>query len=269
MIIRHDLKLVFIHVPKCAGKQLRWIFKQGAEAHAIEELWNYEHNTILNRYVDLAHLPLSDLRTYPQFKYLNRYKVVACVRNPYMRLPSAVNEYYRQKSKYHETLVKEGKLTMELRQAYYRKMPRKHCELDPRFIHSLPIHRFTHYGFKAKVDHLLRCERLDEDIQELSRKLDWPAGLQNAIDAKVSYLVGKKEEFMLTEKEKSIAERIYKVDFETFGYMNMKIGEKKTTKKSGKAGSVKQIHNLDEVSWHWGPTAERSIQKRKPTRTTC
>ena len=79
MIIRHDLRLLFIHVPKCAGKQLRWILKTTNDQSAIEELWNYEYNEDLERYVDMAHLPLSDLRHYPQFRYLDEYTVIAAL----------------------------------------------------------------------------------------------------------------------------------------------------------------------------------------------
>ena len=108
MIIRHDLELVFLHVPKCAGTRLRALFRIGAEAHALEELWNYSHSAVLNRYIDQAHQPLSDLCTTASFRYLKRYRVVACLRDPYKRLPSAANEYYRQKSKRHERRVIEG-----------------------------------------------------------------------------------------------------------------------------------------------------------------
>jgi len=266
MIIRHDLSLVFIHVPKCAGKKLRWIFKQGAKPQDIDELWNYEHNSILDRYVDLAHLPLSDLRTYPQFKYLNQYTVVACIRNPYMRLRSAVNEYYRQKSKQHEALVNSGALTMEMHRAYYRKMKRKHSELDPRYIHSLPIHRFTHYGAKAKVDHLLRCENLVGDIVKLSTQLNWPQTMQKAIQDKRSTLEGNQEVINLTKEEIELAERVYEVDFETFGYEKRGVIDMWRMKKERDAGKVKQIHNYDAVKWHWGPKAQRIKRELKAHR---
>ena len=266
MIIRHDLELVFLHVPKCAGKQLRWIFKQGAKSNAVEELWNYEYSTILNRYVDLAHLPMSDLRTYEQFKYLNRYKVIACIRNPYMRLPSAVNEYYRQKSKQHEKMAIQGKLNIELRRAYYKKLRRKHSELDPRYIHSLPIHRFTHYGLKAKVDHLLRCESLNKDIKDLSVKLKWPATLNTAIEKKSTSLESRKYSFDLTEEEIRLAEKIYKIDFETFGYQKIMKGGKNADERRGEAGAVSHIHTYDSISWHWGPTAKKPNLKLKAQR---
>ena len=210
----------------------------------------------------------AQVRCQRELKYLNRYKVVACARDPYMRLPSAVNEYYRQKSKHHEALVREGKLTMELRKKYYRKLRSKHSELDPRFIHSLPIHRFTHYGLKAKVDYLLRCESLDEDIQELSKTLKWPTGLQNAVDAKIENFKRRKKTFKLTEEEIEIAENIYEVDFNTFGYVKDSKVKKDRTGRKKDAGSVKHIHDLDEITWHWGPTARRNLQKLKALRRT-
>ena len=266
MIIRHDLKLIFVHVPKCAGKQVRWIFKQGAKPDAIEELWNYEHNSILNRYVDRAHLPLSDFRAYPQFKYLNRYRVVACIRDPYMRLPSAVNEYYRQKSKKYEDMANNGPLTMELRRDYYKKLVNKHSQLDPRFIHSLPIHRFTHYGEKAKVDYLLRCERLGTDIKSLSETLGWPEEMKKAIQEKFEGFETTKASFKLTREEEVLAEMLYKIDFDTFGYRKRVKDDTEVGKKICQSGDVKCIHNCDEVAWHWGPTAKKGILKLKANR---
>jgi len=266
MIIRHDLELVFVHVPKCAGKQLRWIFKQGAKRNEIEELWNYGHSKILNRYVDLAHLPLSDLRTYPQFKYLNRYKVVACIRDPYMRLPSAANEFYRQKSKQDEKMVINGKLTINERMKYYKRLKEKHNELDPRFIHSLPIHRFTHYGDKAKVDYLLRCETLGRDIRSLATEKGWPLAIQKGIESKFKAFENTKGKFALTNEEIEIAEEIYKVDFETFDYPRRRKTITSQEIELCDAGQINHIHDCNAVVWHWGPVAERSKQQLKQHR---
>ena len=41
MIIRHDLNLVFVHVPKCAGKEIRDVLVTGAAEGAAESLFNY------------------------------------------------------------------------------------------------------------------------------------------------------------------------------------------------------------------------------------
>ena len=105
MIIRHDLETVLLHVPKCAGKLLRMVLLGGVPPDAFTALWNYDWCQRLRRYVNHAHLPMQDRRMFDEFQYLKRYRVVACVRNPYRRLSSAVIEYYLQKSKRQERRV--------------------------------------------------------------------------------------------------------------------------------------------------------------------
>ena len=53
---------------------------------------------------------------FEEFVYLERY--VACVRNLYRRLPSAVNEYYRQKSKQLEQRVTASGVTPEMKRSH-------------------------------------------------------------------------------------------------------------------------------------------------------
>ena len=265
MIIRHDLKLVFVHVPKCAGKEIRRILKSTSEKQDVEELWNFEYNKVLDRYVDLAHLPMSDLRSYEQFEYLESYKVIACIRNPYLRLRSAVNEYYRQKSQRCEKIVKEKGLTDEMENKYYKKLKRGHRQLDPRYIHSLPIYRFTHYGEKPKVDHFVRCENLKEDLIKISQELEWPDILTRQLESKISDKNPDKGA-IISERAKRLAEEIYKVDFEVFDYPIQRDSESLMIKRVCRSGKTNDIHSCDEVSWHWGPKAVKEYNIKKSTR---
>ena len=59
---------------------------------------------------------MQDLRMFEEFDYLERY--VACVRNLYRRLHSAVNEYYRQKSKQLEQRVTASGVTPEMKRSH-------------------------------------------------------------------------------------------------------------------------------------------------------
>ena len=266
MIIRHDLELVFLHVPKCAGTRLRSLFRIGAETGgAIEELWNYSHSPVLNRYVDQAHQPLSDLCTTSSFRYLKRYRVVACLRNPYKRLPSAANEYYRQKSKRHERRVIEGRLTLAMRQRYYRQLPLGHNQLDPRFIHSLPMHRFTHLGTEPMVDHLLHCEQLRQETRKLAIQLQWPQAMREAVE-----LLPETDPAPEPHPEDcATAEALYYRDFQWFGYSGCPV-QPQLNQPIEDAGTVQWIHQAPAVQWHWGPRAEqeerRSVQasRQKP-----
>ena len=185
MLIRHDLKLIFIHVPKCAGKQLREIIKIGSTKDNLNELWNYNYLETVHRYVDMAHLPMSDFRTTDLFECLNIYKVIACCRNPYERLTSAANEFYRQKSKEHELLVKKKMLDNKLKSDYYKLLPKKHHELDPRYIHSLPIHYFTHFGSKPCVDMFMKCETLKTDFINVCKTYGLPREFRIAAEKRL------------------------------------------------------------------------------------
>lgn len=256
MIIRHDLELVFLHVPKCAGTRLRNLFRLGAAPHAIEELWNFSYNEVLHRYVDLAHLPMSDLYTTNSFKYVERYRVVACIRNPYKRLPSAANEYYRQKSKHHERKVIEEGVTLEMREKYYRKLRLGHNQLDPRFIHSLPIHRFTHFGTQPMVDWLLHCENLRQEARELTKELDLPPAIQDAVEILPESDPAPEPD----SKDLAEAEKLYQNDFKWFEYPNYNC--RKTSNESTEdSNKVKWIHQAPKVQWHWGPIAEQEEPK--------
>ena len=262
MIIRHDLKLVFLHVPKCAGKLMRKLFLLGSTSESMQQLWNYGHSAELDRYVDFAHLPLSDLCTTKQFQYLSQYRVIACVRDPYKRLPSAAKEFYRQKSKRHERRVIEGTLTDAMRERYYRKMRRGHSQLDPRFIHSLPMHRFTHLGMEPMVDHLLHCERLRDEVVKLSTELNWPQAMREAAAA-----------LPITDpaptplaSERALANSLYAQDFRWFDYEWDGADDQPSPQASDPmdAGQVTWIHEAPELQWHWGPTAKREERRSVP-----
>ena len=266
MIIRHDLKLVFIHVPKCAGKQLREILKTGSDEKNLTELWNFSYLEIMHRYVDMAHLPISDIFCTQYFSYLKNYNVIACCRNPYERLTSSANEYYRQKSKQHEMLVKNKKLTIELKNQYYKSLPRKHHELDPRYIHSLPMHYFTHLGKDPCVDKFMRCESLKTDFIKICNDFKLPNAIRDAAKDGLQNrksIVDSKE---YTKKEIKLANQLYKIDFKTFGYDQIQCYNNEK-KECGLAGNIKQIHNKDEIHWHWGPTAMKQSIKLERTRS--
>lgn len=266
MIIRHDLELVFLHVPKCAGKQLRELFLLDSEPAAVENLFNYSYSTVLHRYVDLAHLPMADLIHWPQYQWLERYTTVASIRNPYARLLSAANEFFRQRSPTDEYLVNSGRITPSLRQPYMEELPLRHAQLDPRYIHSLPITWFTHQGTTPKVDLLLRCESLAEDVQAMAERLDLPHRLRAAAERLRSEPdpAGNPAEG-LTEAELELAHALYAQDFATFGYPrrpdlrpqpgppHRAVPETPITL----SHAIPLLSRAERVDWHWGVSSER------------
>lgn len=268
MLIRHDLQLVFLHVPKCAGKELRRVLSHGCPESDLESLFNYSYCPVAERYVDLAHLPIADLRYQREYDWLNRYTTVACVRNPYARLRSAASEYHRQRSRADEQTANADCLSREQRWAYYRQLPGRHCQQDPRFIHSQPMHRFTHLGDQPMVDHLLRCETLLSDLLALAARLQWPEAL--VAEAQQSLRDTGAESFAWQPEELALAELLYQRDFELFSYPRLgarpdpadwpegwpKLQEQLHPSNS-QASELDLIHTAPLVQWHWGPEARR------------
>ena len=221
----------------------------------MTELWNFEYNNLLCRYVDKAHMPISDLKTTKYYDYLTKYKVIGCCRNPYARLKSAANEYYRQKNKQTEEIVRKSGSTKEMRNKYNRKLASMHNCLDPRYIHSLPIIRFTHEGEKPICDYILRCENLKDDFIKTGRLLNLP---ESMIEEGAKILDNRNESDLraeMTEKENRLAEKLYETDFKTFNYKMLK--KAPDTQKESNASIIKNIHNKRKIVWHWGPSAEK------------
>lgn len=268
MLIRHDLQLVFVHVPKCAGKELRQVLSHGTPEGCLESLFDYAFNHELHRYLDLAHLPLSDLRHRREFEFLQHYTSVACVRSPYARLRSAATEYYRQRSVTDEQTANQGQLDREQRWRYYRQLPMRHLQQDPRFIHSLPIHRFTHLGERREVDHFLRCENLLSDLLALAEKLNWPEAISQEAHKRLA--PHDIEPLSLEPEEIGLSHLLYAKDFEQFNYQrhpepptsanwpeDWETVKSQLQPSSANAADIALLHYASEVRWHWGPAARQ------------
>jgi hypothetical protein len=270
MIIRHDLQLVFLHVPKCAGKELRDVIQAGAPKGACESLFDFAYAPRLHRYVDLAHLPMADLIHWPQFAYLERYMVVASIRHPEERLCSAANEFHRQRCPQEEALVNQKALPTAWLRAYLAQLPERHAQLDPRFVHSLPITWFTHLGSEPMVDYLLRCDQLADQVQELAQKLHWPEAMRTLAQQKLRNVPATSRP--LEPATWTLAQRLYVQDFKTFGYQpsqqpsdHQSVGSSRWAAKalSQLEPAPCSSHDADllpwakSVQWHWGPRSER------------
>lgn len=251
MIIRHDLELVFIHIPKCGGKEIRKVIKAGIKNdNDCIELFNFEYDKRTRKYVDLAHLAAYNVRLRKEYRYIKKYQTLCCTRNPYARYISAVNEYYRQESKSTEKLVEMGKITKEMRLNYYKDISYKHSIEDPRFVHSWPMHYFTELGKKNLVNKIIRCESLKEDLTKLLER----KGAPNIMIEKAQALRNSHEKNIvekLDEDEVIRANNIYKLDFGKFGYEMKKI--KRCDKFEEKFPNY--IHLRPTINWHWGPSA--------------
>ena len=282
MIIRHDLKLVFLHVPKCAGKEIREVLVADAQDDALIDFFNYSYSTRLRRYVDLAHLPLDDLVHWPEFKWLEQYTVIAAIRHPLARLSSAANEFHRQRSKGEEAVVNGPGLPIAWKQKYIAELPWRHARRDPRYIHSLPITVFTHLGEVPMVDHILHCDTLKDDLTTLAQAKNWPTALIDNIQSKLRNSNHENTPVIQDDQEWLIAQRLYQKDFQTFGFeqgsppqlrKNLRARLKQRLKLSTTTWADQALEQLNpnpctshsrdltawthQLNWHWGPMAQQ------------
>ena len=139
-----------------------------------------------------------------------------------------------------------------MRRQYYRKLPIAHSQLDPRYIHSLPMHRFTHLGVEPMVDHLLHCENLRQETKELLIKMGCPKEMQNEAE----FLPETDTAPEPDKDDRKTAEHLYRIDLKWFKYSNSTI-ESRYIGKSENAGTLKWIHEAQSIQWHWGPKATR------------
>ena len=63
-----------------------------------------------------------------------------------------------------------------------------------------------------------------------------------------------------------LANRLYAVDFATFGYARQPCTDDGSTSAIRKAGRIDVLRDAPEVRWHWGPTAHRCDQALQPVR---
>ena len=93
MIISHEAKFVFIHIPKCAGTFIKEPLK-AIDSYDGRFTARVEHHSELGM-LDFVHLPLNTLRQYfpEQFGYVMHYESAAVVRDPVSRFRSSVSQY--------------------------------------------------------------------------------------------------------------------------------------------------------------------------------
>ena len=278
MIIDHTLKIVLLHVPKCAGTSLRQAFLEDGQERDVVSFFDFEYNPVLHRQVDRAHLPLMDLRHYPEWRLLKRYQVIACIRHPYQRLASACREFLRHNSRDTEVQMRTQLPNQEQRLAYLKRLPAAMDAHDLRWVHGFPIHWFTHYGSKAKVQHLIRCSHLAEDLTDLGERLQWPKGLRTQLAA-VGAGAGRRPTADLNDLSqdpnlRAMANLLHHNDFGCFGFERSEasIDDPDLADHVQQCLRVGPSHDLPltnltpQMRWYYGRSSNRNEPVLQPIR---
>lgn len=204
MIIDHQLKLVIIHIPKCAGKALRTAFNPD---NPDGKFWHWSYNKDLNEWVDMAHLRLDQLYRLPEWELIEKYTVIAIVRNPIQRFFSALREHKKQ----HNQQYKPDDDLLNV-------LDETRVNHDPRFIHFCPQSRYIFLGRKRKVDYIAHQESLKNDLINIGFKSDMPKDffdIVNLISEPPEDIKISNDELL---KYSDLILRLYKDDFFNFGY---------------------------------------------------
>jgi chondroitin 4-sulfotransferase 11 len=200
MPISHDLKTIFIHIPKSAGESIeKALGMYGKE----ESLWGVRGGKVLQ------HLTPKQLL---RFRIIDpdvwdAYFSFAVVRNPWDK---AVSEYHWY-CRWHPPIPFDAWV---LGLSFRMNQPvAKIVEVG----HDIEQHEFTHLDGKQIVDHVARFEDIDAEWAHIQDKLGLPQS--QLLNDGATASVGRGEyEGYYTDLTKDVIAEIYAKDVELFGY---------------------------------------------------
>ena len=279
MLICHEWKVVFLHVPKCAGTALRRLLERQATPGSTVAFFDFAYNHTLRRHVDLAHLPLMDLRHYSAWPLLTRYHTIAAIRHPYARLASACREFYRQCSRQTEEQMRTQPPTAEQLLAYLRALPVALEAHDLRYVHAFPIVWFTHYGAEPMVDTLLRCSHLSEDLEALCSVGALPEAVVRELRASTARPAEDRgpslAELEADPNLRAMANVLHQEDFNTFDFprVDARFSDEALGSLMEACLTTTASHGIPclslapRVRWYWGRDSNRIPPLMPPSRT--
>ena len=191
MILSHDKKFLFIHVPKTAGTNIRkWLLSETTDK---EDHWWWDKSG-----TDRAHLHEGNIKKYIDIDKIKEfYYIFGFVRNPYHRIFSAYNEVkWHGPCKNHsfEEILKEF--------------------LAKNKLHKLSVHFLPQTKFLKYANTVYKYELLYESVSHIHTHL-------NLNPLKLDF--GKKTHSYTYFENYSqsmidIINNVYAEDFETYGY---------------------------------------------------
>jgi len=197
MVVCHEKKCIFIHIPKTAGTSIEQFIRDNGSNNLL--FIGVRNNR------SLQHLTAYELKMMIPYIYKQYYKF-SIVRNPYDKL---LSEYYWNPSI--NIGYKKGKSKKDFLKNVIEIVQNKKYFNDIYNDHFIPQYNFLFYKNKLLVNQLFKYEDLEWVSSFLKKKLkitrNFPYLNRNDIE---------KEGW--NEDEKEIIYNLYKNDFLYFGY---------------------------------------------------
>ena len=196
MVICHNKKCIFIHIPKTAGTSIEQFLKDNNKNEI--DLLGVKLGRAMHHYraIDLK-------KEIPEL--FKKYFKFSIVRNPYDRL---LSEYYW--CRIPEAGFKFGKTKTEFLNYVSKVIKNKNFYSNIYHEHFMPQYMFI-YDSTIQVDNLFKYEDLDWTIDYLKKKLSIENDLKNLNKSRFT-----KEDW--NENQKEIIYNLYKNDFLLFNY---------------------------------------------------
>lgn len=114
MIIDDTHRLAFVHIPKCAGTSVISMLRKYdtvGEAFRVGVVLHPQMGK-----VDMAHLPLSTLRSYYpiEYKKIAAYRTFAVIRDPYRRFSSSLYQRLKMYGEKHVKQISRNDINIEI-----------------------------------------------------------------------------------------------------------------------------------------------------------
>ena len=178
MIISNSHRLVFVHIPKCAGTTIRTGLKPiNGLGDSFDGYFDYPQGGR----VLLNHLPLAELREHfpAQYAKVETYDSYAILRDARTRFASALFQHLRAYQGLDPALASSSLFGRKAREACLRlEQPSERRALDLMFF--LPQSAFVAIEGRQVVRHLYRIE----DLQRLAQDLNARHGVAIDVDVR-------------------------------------------------------------------------------------
>jgi hypothetical protein len=218
MPISDKYKIIFIHIPKCAGVSM-W---QALDIPNIES----QSNLVSLSAPILQHLLPKQLKgKYIDEKRWRSYKKITIVRNPYDRV---ISDYFWMKENAPHLITGTFDDFLELREDV---ITNNKYDQNIYFDHFYPMH---FYFDKIKYDHVLRFENLEKEYEKVRKLYKIP----NLLPKNNQSL---RDDFKLDKQQKEKIYKIYEEDFLKFGYKKQFKGVKRKNDYSKEAASSLKV----------------------------